>query len=261
MMLCCQSRRNQFSPKTDFTTIFSKCWVTSMGTSWDWRVHLGFVWTSPAGGALAKEMSSTRLPRLRRPLRRHQPLPRQQHGRMVPAPSTSLPRLLPVRVPKLAMVILRPARALWAASKPGRRCGWKIKLPWAYPNCCAHDLSIQEPGISNFEHAYVRITWDKALEKRLDWDIPGYPCDSLGSAQTRRYPYLSQHIPSYTELYHRGISRDIPVQESYPCISQNNFSIPTDTGISRDRSQVGLSRKSRYVSGFGRMSFFQMLES
>ena len=98
----------------------------------------------------------------------------------------------------------------------------------------------------------MRITWDKALEKRLDWDIPGYPCDSLGSAQTRRYPYLSQHIPSYTELYHRGISRDIPVQESYPCISQNNVSIPTYTGISRDKSHwviLGYPSISRDMAG------------
>ena len=42
----------------------------------------------------------------------------------------------------------------------------KIKLPSTYPDRCARDLSIQEPGISNFEHAYVRITWDNALEKR-----------------------------------------------------------------------------------------------
>ena len=34
-------------------------------------------------------------------------------------------------------------------------------------------------------------------------------------------------IPSYTDLNHRGISQDIPLQESYPCISPNNFSIPT----------------------------------
>ena len=62
---------------------------------------------------------------------------------------------------------------------------------------------------------------------------------SLRSAH--RYPYLSLLIPSFTNLNHRGISLDIPLQEFYPCISQNNFSIPTYTGISLDRSQVGLS--------------------
>ena len=41
-----QSRWNQTSPKTDFTTIFSKCWATSMATTWAWRVHLGFVFLS-----------------------------------------------------------------------------------------------------------------------------------------------------------------------------------------------------------------------
>ena len=60
----------------------------SMATSWAWRMHLGFVRTSPA-----KEMSSTRL----RQGHRHQPLLRQQPGRMVPAPPTSLPRLPPLR--------------------------------------------------------------------------------------------------------------------------------------------------------------------
>ena len=51
-----------------------------------------------------KEMSSRRLPRRRQPLRLHQQLLRQQQGRMVPgpAPPTSIPRLRPVKVPKLA---------------------------------------------------------------------------------------------------------------------------------------------------------------
>ena len=69
---------------------------------------------------------------------------------------------------------------------------------------------------------------------------------------------LSRRMPSYTELYHRGISRDIPLQESYPCISQNNFSIPTHTGISRDKSYVGLSRDIPVYAGYGRVSLFQM---
>ena len=70
MMSRRQSLRDQISPKTDFTINFQKCWATSMAKLWAWRVHLGFVWTSPAGGASAKEMSSTR----RRRRRRHQPL-------------------------------------------------------------------------------------------------------------------------------------------------------------------------------------------
>ena len=81
-----------------------------MLTFWAWRVLLGFVRTSPAGGESAKEMSSTRLRRHRLSLRRHQQLLCQQSGRMVTALPTSLPRLLQVRVPKLAQVILRPVR-------------------------------------------------------------------------------------------------------------------------------------------------------
>ena len=118
MMSRRQSRQNQASAKTDFTTIFSKFWATSMATSWAWRVYLGFVRTSPAGGASAKDMSSTRLPwsHLRQPLLR-QPLLRKQPRRMEPAPPRSLPRLrlVPVRVPKLRQAILRQARAPWRA--------------------------------------------------------------------------------------------------------------------------------------------------
>ena len=36
-----------------------------MATLWAWRVHLGFVRTSPAGGKSAQEMNSTRLRRRR----------------------------------------------------------------------------------------------------------------------------------------------------------------------------------------------------
>ena len=45
---------------------------------------------------------------------------------------------------------------------------------------------------------------------------------------------VSLLIPSYLDLNHRGISRNIRSQESSPCISQNNFSTPTYTGVSRD---------------------------
>ena len=86
-----------------------------MATSWAWRVHLGFVRTSPTGGASAKDMSPTRLP-LRHWL---QPLLRQQPRRMEPAPPTRHPRLrpVPVLVPKLRQAILHPARAPWRARR------------------------------------------------------------------------------------------------------------------------------------------------
>ena len=109
MMSCRQSLRNQ-TLKTDFSAIFLKCWASSMATLWAWRVHLGFVRTSPAGGESGQEISSTTQP-VRRSLLLHQPLLRQQPGRMVTAPPTSLPRLRPVRVPKLAPAILRQVRA------------------------------------------------------------------------------------------------------------------------------------------------------
>ena len=37
-----------------------------------------------------------------------------------------------------------------ASSKPGLSSRWQLKLLCAYPNSCPRDLSIQEPGISNF---------------------------------------------------------------------------------------------------------------
>ena len=80
-----------------------------MAKSWAWRVHLGFVRTSPAEGA-----SVIKGDELNRSLRRrlwHQPLLRQQPGRMVPALPTSLPSLHSVRVPKKGPAILRPTRA------------------------------------------------------------------------------------------------------------------------------------------------------
>ena len=54
-MLRRQSLQNQTSPKTDFTAIFLKCWATL----WAWKVHLGFVRTSHAGGESGQEISST----------------------------------------------------------------------------------------------------------------------------------------------------------------------------------------------------------
>ena len=76
-------------------------------------LHLGFVRTSPAGGASAKDVSLTRL----RQRSRHQQLLRQQQGRMVPSQPMSLTCLLPVRVLKLAPAILRPARAPCSARR------------------------------------------------------------------------------------------------------------------------------------------------
>ena len=115
-MLNRQSLLNQTSPKTDFTTIFPKCWATS-------RRHpelRGCIWassrlqTSPA--VLEARQQRRRVEQHLR--RQHHLLLRQQPGRMVPSPLTSLPRLLPVRVPKLAPAVLRQARAQCRARLP-----------------------------------------------------------------------------------------------------------------------------------------------
>ena len=81
-----------------------------VGLEAQWKV--GFDRTSPPGGASAKEKSSTR----QRLCSCHQQLLRQPR-RMMPAPPTSLPRLLQVRKQKLAPAILRQARAQWRARR------------------------------------------------------------------------------------------------------------------------------------------------
>ena len=85
-----------------------------MATSWAWRTSFGPAVQEPARRRSSKGDEFNKAAR-RQPLRRHRPFLRQQPGTMVPAPPTSLPRLRPVRVPKLAPgvppAILRPARA------------------------------------------------------------------------------------------------------------------------------------------------------
>ena len=119
-------------------------------------------------------------------------------------------------------------------------------MVWTYPVVC------HNPGAQACS----------GLVSRTRCLLSFHPCSnnpwlSLRSAQ--RYPYLSQVIPTrrliptYFELCHKGISRDIPLhwlQESYPCISQSNFSIP----ISHRLCYPGISW---YKSGFGRVSFFR----
>ena len=51
-----------------------------------------------------------------------------------------------------------------------------------------------------------------------------YPWAWRPLRSAHRYPYLSQLIPTYTELYHQGISRDTNLILAY------NFSIPTYPG-------------------------------
>ena len=138
-------------------------------------------------------------------------------------------------------------------------CGWKIKLPWAYPNRCARDLSILEPGISNFEHAYVRITWDNAFEKRWNLDIPGYPTypwDQRRGIPT--YPFLSLVIPTSTIKGYPGISQNKNLILAYPKTNFLSQVIPGYPGIGHRSGYPGISR---YKSGFGTVLFFQMSHS
>ena len=76
MMSRRQSLRNQTSPKTDYNDFFKM-----LGYFYGDIVGLEVASGLPAGGASAMEMSSSTLRRRRR----HQPLLRQQPGRMVPA--------------------------------------------------------------------------------------------------------------------------------------------------------------------------------
>ena len=118
------------------------------------------------------------------------------------------------------------------------------------PNGCACVLSIQEPGISNFEHAYVRIFWTLLKTMKL-----GYPWLSLRSEH--RYPYLSLLIPTYTELYqgYPGISYYKNLTLAYPQTTFLSRLLLGYAGISHRSGYPGISW---YKSGFGRVSFFQM---
>ena len=93
----------------------------------------------------------------------------------------------------------------------------------------------------------------------------GYPWFSLKSAQL--YPYVSdvvsRLIPTYTDLYQIGISRDISLQESYPCISQTTFLsrlISGYPGISHNSGYPGISSMSRDMAGchFTRWKWFEI---
>ena len=229
-----------------------------MATSWAWRVHLGFVRTDPVGDASAKEMSSTTLP--------------PQQGRMVPSPPTSIhPTPPPGTSPEAGAGESAVPRT--ATSKPGSlsRRGWKIKLPWAYSNLCAdcaHDLSIQEP-ISNFEHAYFRITWESAgitLLNSKRWkpetgislpvvipEISAAVSLLIPTCSTELYQViLEMDIPGY--LITRILSLHIPKQIFYPDLNKDYG------GISRgNKSQFGLSRDvSQDMAG---CRFFRCLAS
>ena len=80
------------------------------------------------------------------------------------------------------------------------------------------------------------------------WSVYGITCHS------QRYPwYISKHWPEYIP----GISLVYAKKQKLRLI--NGVKIPDAyTGISWDKSQVGLSRVSRYKLDYGRVSFFQM---
>ena len=87
----------------------------------------------------------------------------------------------------------------------------------------------------------------------------GYPWLSLKSAQL--YPYWSLLIPTYTDLYQRGISRDISLHNYKNLI----LVYPKTTFLSRvllGYPWVSHSLEypciSLYKSGYGMVSFFQM---
>ena len=73
----------------------------------------------------------------------------------------------------------------------------------------------------------MRISWDNSLEKRWKWDIPGYPWDQCRGIPTYPDSDLYPLIQSYT-------------LKGYPWISHYKNLIPIYTGISLDKSHVGV---------------------
>ena len=111
-----------------------------------------------------------------------------------------------------------------AASKPGRRPLMKNRA------------SMSLSGITLYKNAETGISLAiTEISAEVSLLIP-------------TYPELYRVIPSYT----RGISLDIQLQESYPCISQNNFSIQTYTGYPGISHRSGYPKISLYKSGFGK---------
>ena len=137
---------------TDFTTIFSKCWASSMATlegasglrsdqpGWR-RVGKGDEFNKAAPAPQAPPLAPT--------------APARASGENGARP-TDEPSTPPAGAGDPAPcegVVTRPA-----ASEPGRLQLIKNKAFIAYQNRCMRDLSIQEPRICKFEHAYMRIT-------------------------------------------------------------------------------------------------------
>ena len=89
-----------------------------MATLWAWRVHLGFVRTSPAGGESGQEISSITPPAP--PPAPASPAPAAGENDDRPADEPPTPPAGVLRVPKLATVILRPVRG-------PRRARWLLQ--------------------------------------------------------------------------------------------------------------------------------------
>ena len=81
----------------------------------------------------------------------------------------------------------------------------------------------------------------------------GYPWLSLKLAQL--YPYLSRFIPTYTREGYPGISHYKNLILGYPKTTFLSRLILGYPGISHSSGYPGISR---YKSGYGRVSFFQM---
>ena len=118
----------------DFPKMLGFIYGDIVGQMWACRVHLGFFQTK--GDEFNKAASTRTVPAT---------------ARMVPAPPTSHPCLLLVRVPKLAPGILRAAQAQCSAqrllsSKPGPRQQMKDKA----------SMSLSKSLCARFEHSRAR---------------------------------------------------------------------------------------------------------
>ena len=123
----------------------------------------------------------------------------------------------------LGLGVLAHWQGQWAPSAPKQRKSEE--------NVYNYNVSASEIGPlrvsreKNHLFFLLRIARDNSLEKCQNRALTGVFSPWVGG-QCRgipTYPELSRVIP----YRGRGMSRDIPLQESYPCISQNNFSIPT----------------------------------
>ena len=111
------------------------------------------------------------------------------------------------------------------------------------------DLRIQEPGISNFEHAQVRITWDNSIEKRWNWITLSKNAETgislavpeITAEVSLLNPYWYWLMLSYTIEGYPGISHYKNLILAYPKATFQSVLMQGYSWISHSSGHPGIS--------------------